>query len=129
MLFVKGVSGNLKGRPKVPEDIKKLRNLSHKEISEIGAIVVRGNREALLAVKDDPNSTVLQSWIASVAYYGIKEGNAQSLNALLDRLVGKVKEQIDITIAPRLTVIKRANGEDIVLGSDQVQKLEDANEG
>jgi hypothetical protein len=45
-------------------------------------------------------------------------GDRQSLEFLLDRLVGKVKDKLEVQ-QPRPTVIKRRNGEAVELGTTQ----------
>jgi len=50
-------------------------------------------------------------------------GDRQSLEFLLDRLVGKVKDKLEVQ-QPRPTVIKRRNGEAVELGTTQ----EDSND-
>lgn len=44
----------------------------------------------------------------------IETGDIRQLDVLLDRLVGKVKDEVDINIKP--TIIKRRDGSEVILG-------------
>lgn len=92
--FVKGQSGNPKGAAAHNPEVKLIRKLTHADVAEIGALILTGDMPALLKIKDDPKTTPLKMWIAAVAIKGISRGDASALNALLDRIAGKVKDQV-----------------------------------
>lgn len=87
------------GRP--PDWITKgLKVLTRKQLKEIIEVVITGNLEDLQKIGKNKKSTALQIWIASVAVKAIQKGDVMSLDKLLDRCIGKVKEEIDITGSP-----------------------------
>jgi hypothetical protein len=77
--------------------LKVVRRMTHDDVAEIGQLIVEGNLEKLQAVKDDKNASVLKVWMCSVAIKAISRGDATALNALLDRIVGKVKDKVEVT--------------------------------
>ena len=95
--FQKGNKANPRGAGAHNKDVKAIRRLTHEEIAEIGSLILDGNLKRLTEVRDDKNSTVLKVWICSVAIIAINKGDAQALNALLDRIVGKPKAEFNFT--------------------------------
>jgi len=73
--------------------------------------------ELSLAVKKN-NTPMLELMLASIIHKAVVMGDQTRLDFILNRLIGKVKEQLEITM-PKATVIKRLNGEEIVLGIEK----------
>ena len=93
----KGESGNPKGRPvSTPEQLR-LTRLTKTELTEIGSYIVKGDKTELKKIVDDPTTSILKSWIASIAIKGIASGDMDALNKLLERIVGKVKEEVEVS--------------------------------
>jgi len=90
----KGQSGNLLGGRKHDPDIKRLKNLTKSELIEVGNLIVKGTVQELREKAADPSASVIQTMISAVAVKIMKQGDMQSLNVLLDRLIGKVKDEI-----------------------------------
>lgn len=112
-----GESGNPNGRPKLSEDLKKIRALTNKQLKEVGDFLLLGTRATLTEVSQNPESSLLQVWLSSVCITGIKKGDMGALNALLDRLVGKVTDKVQHTL-PRPVIIKNRDGSQTVLGAE-----------
>lgn len=93
----KGQSGNPSGRRPDPPELRAIKNLTEEELVEIGSLVVKGNIDDLKRIKDDPNTTVLKAMIAAVAIKTIAKGDGQALEVLLNRLIGKVKDKVEVT--------------------------------
>lgn len=112
--FKPGKSGNPSGRPKDPPGLKKITNLTKKELVDIGNLVIKKDMFELKRLATNPKATVLQRMIASVAVKVISKGDMHALNLLLDRLVGKVKDEIlhqgDLTLPPQIIVTLPDNG-------------------
>lgn len=94
--FKKGVSGNPEGRPPLTPEQKALRNLTEAEMVEIGSLVVKGNIAELKKLMKNPKTTVLKAMMAAVAVKTIQSGNPSALDTLLNRLVGKVKDVVEV---------------------------------
>lgn len=121
--FKKGQSGNPKGRPRIPEDLKMIRALTRSQLKEIGDAIVCENRDKLREILSDPASSVLQVWISSVAMKSIQKGDFHSLDALLNRLIGKVKDEMDLNIKPAVKIIDLPfSGKHIQLGKEESEE-------
>lgn len=77
--------------------LKAVRRLTQSEVAELGTMILEGNLAALIAIKDDKESSVLKVWFAAVAVKAISRGDAAALNAILDRIVGRSKETVELT--------------------------------
>jgi hypothetical protein len=110
--FKPGASGNPGGRPKQSEAMKRIRALTQEQVEEVGDLILMGNFEALKALKDDPSASVLKTAIAAVAMKIIKKGDAQALNVLLDRLVGKIPSRYEADIETKFEIVRRVESLD-----------------
>jgi hypothetical protein len=114
--FTPGTSGNPLGALLHDPIKKRIKRLSSKELDKVLNLVFLGNLEGLKKVAKDPESQVIEVWIAYVAMTGIKKGDCSALMALLDRLMGKVTEKVKVEGAihtPAVVVIlpaKEING-------------------
>jgi N-acetylglucosamine kinase-like BadF-type ATPase len=102
--FKKGSSGNPLGGKLHNQEIRKLKNLTEAELVEVGSLVVKGSIAELQALSKNPNCTALTAMMASVAAKAINKGDAQALDILLNRIVGKVKDRVEqsLTIEPNI---------------------------
>ncbi len=110
----KGQSGNPAGGKKHDPALKRLKNLTKTELIDIGNLVIKGNIVELKAIAKNPDATVIQTMLASVAVKIIEKGDMSALDVLLNRLVGKVKEEIHASIdqanPPQIIVTLPSNG-------------------
>lgn len=97
MAFKKGQSGNPGGRPKTPEDVKELKKLNNIELERIINESLQLSRDQLKKIMADPESTMLQLVVASLLTQSVNKGDHMRLNFLLERLLGKVKENMSVT--------------------------------
>lgn len=88
-----------KGPPRDPSELglKLAKHTTAFQIAEVGSVLLCCDIKELHRIRHDPRSSVIQQWIASVAIKGIARGDAQSLNTILNRVIGAVKEKIEIT--------------------------------
>ncbi len=112
--WVKGIAPNPAGRPKDPPEMRRLKNLTKQELVDVGNIIVKGNMDDLKNIKGDPEASVLKTMIAAIAARVIRQGDMHALNVLLDRLIGKVKDEVrnehHISNLPMVTVTLPSNG-------------------
>ena len=90
--FEKGNKANPLGAGAHNPAVKMIKKLSNDQIAELGAIILEGNPDKLKEIINNPKSTVLQVAICSVLVKAINKGDMAAINALLDRIVGKVKD-------------------------------------
>lgn len=67
-----------------------------------------------------PETPAFDMMIIKVYMRIIEDGEMKDLNLLLDRLVGKVKDEIDVNVKP--TIIKRRDGSEVVLGMEKKEE-------
>jgi hypothetical protein len=92
--FYKGQPGG-PGRPPLPEDIKKARELNKDELTRVlndFIYLSKGEIEEKILNSSTP---MLELLVASILKKGIDFGDHMRLSFLLDRLVGKVKEVVE----------------------------------
>lgn len=101
------VRNPLGGKAHNPEK-KKLKKLTEAQVVEIGTLVVAKNASALREIVADaigskersanPNSkhSALKVWMASVALKSIVKGDAHGVDIILNRIIGKPKQKIEV---------------------------------
>lgn len=82
------------------DDWKTVRTLSRDQVASMATVLLDRNVENLDVVIQSAESTVLQVWIAKVAKKAIESGDPYALNVLLDRIIGKVKDDSKDLEAP-----------------------------
>ena len=100
-----GQSGNPRGAAAHDPNMKAVRALTREQVAEVGALVLSGNVDDLRkiigdpknGIQPDPTATPLKIWFATVALKGISKGDMFTFNAMLDRIIGKSKESIDLS--------------------------------
>ena len=95
--FKKGSSGNPRGGAAHNQELKAVRRMSQTDVAEVGRLILEGNLGKLQAVKDDHDASVLKVWFCSVAIKAISRGDAHALSVILDRIVGKVPAEMNLT--------------------------------
>ena len=116
--FKKGDSGNPKGRPPLPPELKAISPYTATELSRRISKYGRLTKAALYEVIDDPLTPVMDLSICKMFEKCLEEGDYTRLSFLLDRCIGKapVAEPLDndgddlsgIPTAELLQLIKRA---------------------
>lgn len=84
------------GRPPLPDDVKELRKLNKAELEKTLNECLCYTPSQLKKIKDDPESTMLQLFVVSILTHGTNKGDHQRLGFLLDRLIGKVLDRIQV---------------------------------
>lgn len=85
------------GRPPMPLDVKEARKLNQVELHRTLNEFLHCTREKLKERVNSPDATVFEICLGSIIKNAIDRGDQNRLNFLLDRLVGKSKESIEIT--------------------------------
>lgn len=114
-LWKKGQSGNPGGRTKESPELKKIKNLTRIELVEVGNLIIKNDMKALRAVKKDPKASVLKVMIAAIADKAVKNGDMYKLDLLLNRLIGKVTDKLEVegVSAPQVIVTLPSNGREV----------------
>lgn len=94
MPFEKGNPGG-PGRPTLPAELKEARSLTQREIEISLQKFLLMTTEQLKKAKQDPETTMLDHLIISIMTHGVNRGCDKRADFLMNRLVGKVKQQIE----------------------------------
>jgi len=108
--FKPGQSGNPLGGKLHDQELRAVKNLTKKELADVGNLIIKNNFDALKKLSKDAKATVLQRMLASIAVRIIDKGDMGALDILMNRLVGKVKDEIALTNLPQVNVTMPANG-------------------
>lgn len=92
-----GETRNPKGSSVKARALSKLRRLTNEQVSEIGTLVLEGNREGLQAIGKDPDASVLKVWMASLVVSSMKKGDPAAFRAILDRICGRPRESVTLS--------------------------------
>jgi hypothetical protein len=115
-LYKPGQSGNPKGRPKESKAVKAVRSLTKQEMLKIANFIVKGDVAALKKMRQDTSTVVIQAMIAAVAIKIIGKGDMVALDMLLNRLIGKVKDEVLYSAegnSPNVIVTLPSNGREV----------------
>lgn len=111
----KGESGNKGGSRPLPDVLKKSKLHTIDEIKRTISLYFRMDKEAIIAILDNPKVPSLDLIIASTIAKAIEHGDIHRAEYLFTRLVGRVTEKIEVQ-HPEPVMIQRASGEVIEVG-------------
>ena len=95
--FEPGKSGNPKGRPPLPDDVKEARKLTKIEFERIANKYIHMTRAELKVAAKEPEATAMDRMVIKIIVDAVKFGKIYNIEFLLDRLVGKVIEKRELT--------------------------------
>ncbi len=116
-------TGKLGGRPPIPEDLKEISLISTDTVKRLIARYVEMNKAQLQQAAQDPSTPMLEMMIASVIVKATKDGDYSRIDFLLNRLIGKVTEKMEVKL-PTPFIVKRSDGSEVVMGA-KVEKEEE----
>ncbi len=102
-LFKPGESGNPDGRPPMPPAVKALRKLTVEKLEEIADLILDGNRTQLTAIAASHTDSAIRVAYARAALNAMAKGELDTLELILARLVGKVKERMEASVDATVT--------------------------
>lgn len=113
-LYKKGNPGG-PGRPKKDPDLKMAMAFTRTSVEKLLVRFLCMNLDELKTIMDDRKRPAIEHFVARIVHFGLSSGDQQKLNFLLERIVGKVRDQIEHTVI-RPTVIERLDGSQVQLG-------------
>jgi hypothetical protein len=93
--FALGNKANPKGGGAISPETRIIRKITTENLKEIADVILDGNIEKLKEIITDPNSSVLKVWLAKAAATAIQKGDLGPLDTILNRSIGKVKDNIN----------------------------------
>lgn len=88
----KGVSGNPKGRARVPEEIKMLKGEAKAEVVEAIHRSLLMTMAELTATLKSPDTSIAQQLVARIIIKALKDGCYQRAQFLLNYVIGRPKQ-------------------------------------
>jgi len=123
--FKKGNRASVgKGRPEVPPELKAARKLTRPQVEAVFNKYLYCTLVDLEKTLVDAETHFLDRIVISIGMRAFKEGDQAALGFFLDRLVGKVKDKIEVTV-PTPFVIRRPSGETLELGMEKPKEIEE----
>lgn len=100
--IVKGQVLNPNGRPKTPEYLKKAKQLNKELLDKYMMKYINSNMMDLLAALEDSkdeNTEIcsIEVMIIKVILHGINTGDTKNIDFILNRTIGKVKEEVSLS--------------------------------
>ena len=113
--FKPGQSGNPKGRPPLPAEIRAIKSLSPQYVKKIISKLALMDREQMMEWIQKPlikgGPTNIELMVASIITKAVTDGDQGKLNFLLDRTIGKVVENRNVQFQPvQYVTTVRADG-------------------
>ena len=103
--FKPGVSGNPMGRAIASPEVLRMQRMTREELSSCASWLIKGNLKELGKISTDPKSSILHVMIARMAMKAISKGDEKTFNAIMDRVVGKPKEMLEVSGVEKTTVV------------------------
>jgi multidrug efflux pump subunit AcrB len=95
--FPSGKSGNPNGRPPLTKEAKELRKLTADEFIKRVNKYLHMTAAQIKTEMDNPKATVLDMYIGNTLAIGLKRGDYNTLDNILNRIIGKLKETVEVT--------------------------------
>lgn len=115
----KGEVRNPEGARAHNQALKQLKHLTKKELADLTNLIVKGDIDELkLIASRKRKASVIQVMVAAVCVKVIEKGDMHSLNMLLDRIIGKVKDEVHHSgsvggdVSGKVTVLLPSNGKE-----------------
>lgn len=98
----------------VDRELLKIKRLTKEQFRDLASLITGATYEELQLMLDRPGTTMMTTMIIKICLAIADKGDMHALQILLDRLIGKVKDEIDVNVKP--TIIKRSDGSQVILG-------------
>lgn len=95
--FKPGNKANPKGGGALSPKIRAIRKITNEHIEEVADVILDGNLDKLKGLLGNPDSSVLKVWLAKAAAEGIRKGDIYPLDLILNRVIGKPKDKVEVT--------------------------------
>lgn len=94
--FTKGQSGNPNGRPLLPEELKKAYKLTQKDVMEKLTKYLHKDMDEIEKIATSKSSLAMDAIVCKVIHEANKRGDEKRLDFLLNRIIGKVDNTVNL---------------------------------
>jgi hypothetical protein len=112
--FKKGQSGNPGGLTPLAKELRSARRLTKEKFIDLVSLMNGASHEEMQRILGNPETTALTMMVIKVYMQIIETGNMKDFDVLLNRLIGKVKDETEHT---GTLTIQKLDGSGIVLGT------------
>lgn len=84
----------------IAPEYKRLGNVNKGQVRALLTRFLDCNLKELKDIKSDPESSAMELIVVSIVTNAIKSGDQKRLDFLLDRIVGKVKDELEVSMTP-----------------------------
>ena len=116
--FEKGNPGG-PGRPRSPKHVKRLAKLTREQAKQLFVDFMHKSQTEIEAICKDKDRTVLELSVARIALEAIKGADVKRADFLLDRSIGRVKEEVEISMPKPMIVEDISTGKNKLLGAEE----------
>jgi hypothetical protein len=96
---------NPNGRPKLSPEVKEIQKLTNEKLISLMNDLIGCDLPELKAKLSDPKATILKLMLGAVLKQALEKGDDKRIDFLLNRMVGKPKEHIDISSESGIKVV------------------------
>jgi len=115
-----------RGRKPWPVDIPKIENITNEHIQSLINLYMQKSRIELKFAMNNEHTPALELMVASIIWKAVAEGDERRFDFILNRTIGKVKEEIDIKAY--IDNLDRLNDAQIIeLGEGAIEYLKTSN--
>lgn len=118
--FQKGNNFGSHHSKKLPEDLLGVKTLTPEYFQRTIALLMEKTNEEIISIADNPQAPAREGMIAQVIAQILKSGDPMRFEFLLNRTIGKVKDQQDININLRAMPTQDL----LALGQEAMKELE-----
>lgn len=106
------------GRPPYPKEVREASKLTRILFEGTLNKLINMNISELESYTQDSSVPAIEVILASILQRAIRDGDHTRLDFILNRLIGKVKEKIDVDL-PKPFIIQDLSGNRTILGMEQ----------
>ncbi len=110
--FKPGESGNIAGRPPLDPMVKQLKRFTADQLEELVSSLLTSTEADVARMREDTGAPYIKRIVAKILEQTFEGGSIGALDMVLNRLIGKVKERVDVhTFRPSILV--RQDGSEV----------------
>lgn len=121
--WVKGQSGNPKGGIGLPKDIRDAKKMTAADFCKLAVELLYTTRDKINEKLKDPNAAMIELMVAGIIAKAATEQDYMRANFLLDRIIGKPKQNEEQPQIKPVTIVTR-EGTRIECGMAEVKEGE-----